>query len=566
MQKLFNLLVLTFLLLFFSACKEKQIPLQEISLKPQYGGNVIVGISSDVDVLNPLFSQDIISGTINDLIFAALNYSEFDLERGELVYYPNLTKSWEIAKDHKSIKYSLKTHLKWSDGKSFTANDVKFSYYLYTHPEVGSVRYDIASYFIAEGKDKVEIDSAVKVENDSTVIFYFSRNVNDPLFVTGLPILPKHIFEKIKLKELFVSDINQNPIGVGPFKLEKWDKQQQIVLVRNDSVNYDKIPYLNKLTFKILPDYNNRVNQLKSGEIDLVQNLRPEDANGIKKDFKNLRVETISGRDYDYIGWNSIDHTLYFNSDRKSIMPHKLFGSVKVRQALTYAINRKEILEGFFGEFGNVAVTLVSSIFKTRSNTNLLPYEYDPSMARELLAKEGWKDSNGDKVIDKNGMPFKFKLTIPAGKPQREYAATVIKNNLLAVGIYVEVEVVEPSVFFENMFGKKYEAWIAGWTIPLDLDFEAFWGSDLEKNFFNVTSYQNKEIDEIFAKLKHINEPESNRMLLYKFQEIIHRDQPVTFLYWFDNLVGYNLRLRNLKLNPIAFTNRAWDWFVTDGK
>ncbi|MBU2445263.1 MAG: hypothetical protein KJ666_06775 [Bacteroidetes bacterium] len=566
MQNRFTLLALILSLIVISACKEKQIPTEETSLKPQYGGSVIVGISSDVDVLNPLFSQDIISGTINDLIFGALNYSEFDMDKGELVYYPNLARSWEIAEDNRSVKYILKTNLRWSDGKSFSANDVKFSYYLYTHPEAASVRQDLASYFVAEGKNKIEIDNSVKVENDSVVIFYFNQSVDDPLFVSGLPILPKHIFEKIKLKDLFVNDVNQNPVGIGPFKLEKWEKQQQIVLVRNDSANYDKIPYLNKLTFKVLPDYNNRVNQLKSGEIDLGQNLRPEDAQALKENFKNLRVETIFGRDYDYIGWNSIDHALYLKSNGKNIKPHNLFGSVKVRQALTYAINRKEILEGFFGEFGNIAVTPISSIFKTKSNTDLLPYEYNPNKAKELLADEGWKDTNSDKILDKNGTQFKFKLMIPAGKPQREYAATIIKNNLQALGIEIEIEIVEPSVFFESMFTKKYDAWIAGWTIPLDLDFEGFWSSDLNNSFFNVTSYQNKELDEIFAQLKQTNEPEATRKLLFKFQEIIHRDQPVTFLYWVDNLVGYNTRLKNLKLNPLAFTNRVWDWFVTDGK
>ncbi|MBM4175920.1 MAG: hypothetical protein FJ213_07080 [Ignavibacteria bacterium] len=566
MQKLIALYALILSLIILPSCKDAQNPSKETAMEPQFGGNVTVGISSDVDVLNPLFSQDIISGTINDLIFGALNYSEFDLEKGELVYLPNLANSWEISPDNRSVKYHLNIALRWSDGYKFTADDVQFSYYLYTHPEVGSVRQDMTSYFISEGKTKVEIEKAVKVENDSTVVFNFNQSADDPLFVSGLPILPKHIFEKIKLKDLFVNDVNQNPVGIGPFKFQKWDKQQQIILVRNDSVNYIKIPYLEKLTFKILPDYNNRINQLKSGEIDLAQNLRPEDAQTIKKDFNKLNVEKISGRDYDYIGWNCIDHEQFVNSGNKKITPHKLFGDSKVRQALTYAINRKEMLEGFFGEFGNIAVTPISSIFKTKANTDLLPYEFNPNKAKQLLSESGWKDSNDDKIIDKNGIPFKFKLMIPAGKPQREYAATIIKINLLAVGIEVEIEVVEPSVFFENMFTKKYDAWIAGWTIPLDLDFEGFWSSDLEKNFFNVTSYQNKEVDEIFAKLKLTNDIEATRELLFRFQEILHRDQPTTFLYWVDNLVGYNVRLKNLQLNPLAFTNRAWEWFVVSEK
>lgn len=562
----FSFISLVLLSTLFFYCKEKTSPENQSQFTPQFGGSVIVAIPNDVDNFNPLFSQDIIAGLINDLIFGGLNFSEFDLTEGKLVYHPNLAKSWEVGRDQKSILYHLKTNLKWSDGKRFNAEDVKYSFYLYTNPKVGSVRQDIGLYFIQQAKGEIDYDKSFEILNDSTIKINFSKSVDDPLFITGLPILPKHLFEKIEPDKISTHKINRNPIGIGPFKLEKWNEQQQIILVRNDSVNYDKIPYLSKLIFKVLPDYNSRVNQLKSGEIYMMQNLRPEDAREIKNNYPQLKVESISGRDYDYIGWNNIDQKLYEQSGGKIIKPHPLFGSVKVRQALAYALNKKEILEGFFGEYGSLALSPVSPIFKNKFHRNLNSYDYDPQKAVEILSSEGWKDTDGDKILEKNGIPFKFTLSMPSGKPHREFAVTIIKNNLEAIGISANVEIIEPTVFFNNMFEKKYDAWIAGWTIPLDLDFEYFWSSDLQKNFFNTSSYQSKEIDNIFAKLHETIDKDIIRDLFLRFQEILNNDQPVTFLYWVENLVGYNSRIKNVKLNPLAFTNRVWEWFEVDAK
>jgi len=542
----------------FISCKGRvETPVGKV-----YDGELFIAIKNDVDFFNPLYSGDIISGLINDLIFSALTYSEFDPDSGKLVYYPNLAKGWKISKDNRSITYFLKTNLKWSDGEKFSARDVQYSYFLYTHPDVMSVRQDVERFFIHDGNGQVDYQKSFLVLNDSVIVFNFSQKVEDPLFITGLPILPEHIFRNIQLKELFNHDVNFKPVGIGPFKLENYIRQQQIVLVRNDSLFFDKIPLIRKLIFKVITDYNSRLNQLKNGEIDFITDVHPVDAEILKKDFPKIKVETISGRDYDYIGWNNIDHELFRKSSGKIIKPHPLFGNREVRLALTMAINRKEIIEGYFGEFAHLAESPISPIFKRFLDTSLKAIQYNPEEAKRILHQNGWKDTDGDKILDKDGKPFKFKLTIASGKPHREFAATIIKKDLAKIGINVEIEMLETSLFFNNLFQKKLDAWIAGWTIPLDLDLEPFWGSDLNKNIFNVCSYRNSEVDLIFSELRKEKSLEEKRKLIQHFQKILQKDQPVTFLYWIDNIIAYNKKLKNTKFNPIAYTNRIWEWYI----
>lgn len=544
---------------FFTSCDTKS---DKGTFDVPENNFVIFGIRNDVDFFNPIYSNDITSGLINDLIFSGLTYAEFDSDSGKLIYYPNLAHSWNISSDKKSITYYLKTNLRWSDGKPFTSKDVKYSFYLYTNPEVMSVRQDIERFFIHKNDGNLDYDKSFVILSDSVFQFNFNNPVDDPLFITGLPILPEHVFSQIPSGKLINHEINFKPIGIGPFIIESHSRQHQFILRQNNKEFYDKIPQIQKLVFKVIPDYNSRINQLKNGEIDFLTDIRPEDAVSLKSQSDNIEIRSIIGRDYDYIGWNNIDIQKFYESNHSIIKPHPLFGNKEVRRALTLAINRKEILDGYFGRYASLAESPISPIFREFINTSLKIIPYNPDEAKRILEKNGWQDRDGDGIIDKNGIPFKFKLSISAGKPHREFAATMIKNYLKKIGIEAEIEILENTLFFSKMFERKLDAWIAGWTIPLDLDLEPFWGSNLEQNFFNVTGYQNKTIDKLFSELKRNITNEEKKRIIDKIQEILQEDQPVTFLYWIDNIIGYNKKIKNVKLNPIAYTNRIWEWYI----
>jgi peptide/nickel transport system substrate-binding protein len=277
-----------------------------------------------------------------------------------------------------------------------------------------------------------------------------------------------------------------------------------------------------------------------------MENVKADQVNDLKS-LNKLKISAVKGREYDYAGWNN---------------NYILFSNPKVRAALTFAINREEILSEYLGNNGDLAVGPVAPIFKDSYNHDLKPYEFNPEKAKELLAAEGWKDINKDGIIEKNGVQFSFTLNYAGGNPRREFAATVIKNNLKAIGVDVKTEPLEQGVFMEKMFTHKLNAWLAGWSVPIPLDLKAYWFSDPKQGSFNLTSYKNITTDELLDKIDK-SKPGNDKNILYKkVQEILYQDEPVTFLFWIDNIVAYNDRLENIKITPLGSVHHCWYWSV----
>jgi len=165
-------------------------------------------------------------------------------------------------------------------------------------------------------------------------------------------------------------------------------------------------------------------------------------------------------------------------------------------------------------------------------------------------------------VIDKNGVEFEFTLNIPGGKPLRTYASTIIKNNLKAVGININVETLEMGSLMDNLYAKSMDAWMAAWYIPIPIELKAFWYSDLQTSPVNFVSYQNKKADKIMDELTKNSTMDKKKKLYFKFQEIIHEDEPMTFMYWTSNIVGINKNLRNTGISPLGAITHCWEWSV----
>ncbi|MCL6493845.1 MAG: hypothetical protein K6T54_03585, partial [Ignavibacterium sp.] len=139
-------------------------------------------------------------------------------------------------------------------------------------------------------------------------------------------------------------------------------------------------------------------------------------------------------------------------------------------------------------------------------------------------------------------------------------ASTVIKNNLKQIGIDVKVEKLEFGVLMDGLLNRKLDSWILAWFIPLPLDLKSYWYSDLRQTQMNFAGYQSEEADKVMLELEKKHSKEEYVELMKKFQQIISDDQPVTFLYWFDNIVCYNKRIKNITINPFGPVQRIWEW------
>jgi peptide/nickel transport system substrate-binding protein len=553
-SRLRSVIILLLLVFSFLSCSKKG--------EKQAGdarSYVVIAIPGDVDSFNPLFAEDVTAGEINDLIFPGLLDSRFDTARGLLEYSPLLAKAWEYHDGNRDIVFHLRTDAKWSDGAPVAARDVQFSYELYGDTAVASVRQNSVEGFRRSENGVLDIRQSVEVLDDSTVVFHFERPYPGQLFDAGLPILPSHVLKQISRQALRESPFNQKPIGSGPYMLKSWKPLQEIVLESSPTSVLPMPGRTNQLIFRVIPDSRSRLAQLRSGEVDLVANVRLEDAVELQTENR-LQIVPTGERIYDALNWNNLDPVEYARSHGGRVRPHPLFGDSKVRRALTLGINRQEIVQSYLRSYGRQAVGPISPIFRWAYNDTLKPLPYDPVAAASMLEKEGWRDRNGDGVLDKGARKFSFVLKITAGDQLRSNIAAIVQNELRALKIDVQIEQVERSVFWKDLMQKKYDAWIAGFSVPLQMQLDELWGSDLKQSPFNLVSFQNKRVDEILKGAKLVQRETDHAAAWKEFQVILYNQQPCTFLYWMNGLVAINKRIKGTDIGILGTLHHAWEW------
>ena len=527
--------------------------------KPVKDERVVIGVSADVESLNPLFSFSLTEGQINELLYLGLVQHDWDEKTADIISSPLLSEKFEWSQDSTSVTFDLRENAYWSDGTKVTSDDIIFSFDLYSDPEVNSKFFGSYDNLFLEKNQHIDLKKSFEILSPTKIKINFKSGSKPSLFDIDMPILPKHVFSKIPRKDLSTTKVENNLITNGPFTLSSWRKNEAIVLKAvENSFLYDK-EMVKELIFKIIPDENSSITQLKKGEIDLLEDVNTEAISELKK-MEHIKIIARTGRDYDYIGWNNIDPELYSKS--KGINPNKFFGDSNVRIALSLAINREEILKEYLQGYGQLSFGPVSPIFKTYYNHKLKPYKFNPAKSKELLTAAGWSDSDKDGTLDKNNEDFSFKLYIGSGNPRRAYVATVVKNNLKAVGIDVTIETMEMSAFINKLMEHELDAWMAGWAIPLPIDIQPYWHSDFSRSPFNLPGFNNMEVDKLLDALEIEKSHEKKEMLYKRIQEILHEKEPVTFLYWLDVKTAYNKRIDNITINPLGAIQHCWEWRI----
>ena len=505
--------------------------------------NVIIGISSDAETLNPLFAFSFDEGNITELLFLSLVKHEWDAELGEISSTPMLAEKWEWGSEMNSIIINLRDDVYWSDSVKCTIDDIIFSFDVYSDPVVQSRALGFFEKYFVDSDEHILVEETFEKLDGNKLKINFLPQSNPSLFDIDFPIIPKHIFEKYERKDIATAEENFNPITNGPFKLKNWSRDQAIILSANKSSFLYETNSVEELIFKVVPEYSTRIIQLMKGEIDLVEDIKTDDVESLINN-QLIEVVPISGRDYEYLGWNNIDPGEYAATG--NTIPNKFFGSAKVRKALTNALQRGVVVEEYLSGYGQLAAGPISPIFKSVYEQSLKPYNFDPTIASELLAEEGWIDVDNDGILEKDNIEFKFSLNIPSGNPRRDFAAALFKNNLKVIGIDVTIETHEFGVFIENLFTKQFDAWIIMWVVPIPINLNISWYSDLETTPLNFTSYQNLQVDNLLDELEIVSDKKRKNDLYKKIQLMLYADQPCSFLYWVDNIVAYNNRIENI--------------------
>ncbi len=522
--------------------------------KNETSNRVVVGLENDIQTLNPLYTMSEAEANISELIFLGLVGHDWDSEKGEPISFPVLASKIEWINDSSSVVITLKSGVKWENGSEFTVDDVIFSFDIYSDKKVESRFYGTFYNYYLEKDLSIDLAKTFVKINDHKLKINFLPNRNVTYYDFDLPILPKYLFEKHDRSGLAALDKIKISGGTGPYKVKEFNKDQSVKLLANHASIFSTPTQIEELVFKIVPDYTSRILQLKNGDIDITEYIKPEELQELSK-LNMFLIRKRKGREYDYLGLR----VNFGGIAEKKI--GGLFDSRRIRMALVQAINRESIIKEYLLNNGELMSTPVSPIFTSLVRRSA-PIPFNVEFAKAILDSEGWRDFDNDGQIEKKGLPFTFTLSFPTSNKFREYAAIRIQNNLKAVGISVKLQALEPAVFFEKMFNRQLDAWLAGWSVPVPLNLKPYWHSDPNIAQGNISEYKNKRVDEILDRLDMRLSVDKRRMLISELQEIIFSDQPVIFLYWIDNSVAINSRIQNVKVSPLATIQKCWEWKI----
>ncbi len=497
---------------------------------PERGDMLVAGSIGDASNLLPALASDASSFDIIGLVYNGLVRYDKDLKiEGELA------SSWDISPDGLQIVFHLRPGVKWHDGADFTAADVEFTWRVMTDPKTPT----------AYGEDFRQV-KRFEVLDPLTFRVTYDQPFAPALISWGFSVMPKHLLEG---QDITASKLARAPVGTGPYRFKEWKAGEKIVLEANDGY-WEGRPNIDRYLYRVIPDSATMFLELSAGNLDemgldSVQYTRQTDTDFFKKNYRKYRYLADA---YSYLGFNQK-------------LP--LFQDKRVRQAISHAINKQEIIDIVLLGLGQEA----TGPYKPGTwahNANVKRYPFDQARALALLAEAGWSTKGPDGVLMKGDQRFAFTLMTNQGNKTRSKAAEVIQKNLKAVGIDVSIRIVEWAAFLKEFVNpKKFDAVILGWTIPRDPDsFDVWHSSKTGPAELNHVSFKNAEVDALLEKGRRTFDQEERRPAYARFQEILAEEQPYVFLYVPDALPIVSARIRGIVPAPAGISYNFIKWWV----
>ncbi|OFZ12170.1 MAG: hypothetical protein A2Z20_09105 [Bdellovibrionales bacterium RBG_16_40_8] len=492
------------------------------------GGTFYRNLEGEPATLNPLRGTDYYSSVVEGYAFDSLlmrNIETFEFE-------PALAEKYDLAKDGKSITFTLRQNAKFHDGTPVTVEDVKFSFDVNFDSKLADAVK--ISYF--ENIEKAEIISPTQIK------FIIKRKYFGNVEVLGgMEILPRAYYGDLKKK------MNKTMMGSGPYMLEKYDQGKSIVLKRNpnwwgfDLPQFRGYYKFDKIFFRLIKDENAVLETFKKGDLDFT-GLTPEqyekktDGDIWGKTLIKEAVQNSGSKSTPFLGFN-LRNLLFKNKD--------------VRKALSLLVDRKMMIEKFFYN-KNIPATGPWYQQNPYADPKAKPIPFDPAAARVLFTKAGWADSNKDGVLDKiiDNKPTDFRFTIIVANPIWEKYLTVYKEELKKAGVDVSIKLVEWNAFQKLLDEGSFEAVALSWTGSIEYDPKQIWHSEsIQKGASNFIAYSNPEVDKLIDKAREELNSEKRKVQLRKAYSMIANDYPYVFL-WNAQYSFYAINKRVQQVKP----------------
>lgn len=546
---------------------------------PVTGDWIVSHILSDPESLNPLTSNDATSSNILSYVFESLLRRH--PETLELVPYLATARP-QISADKLTYTFTMRRDAHFQDGTQLTGRDVLFSLKVIKNPWVNAPFLRV--YYQSLARAELPDDFTIRLQAKEP---YFKNES----ILGGFSVLPRHYYDPegllaaVRVQDLeamasagadqvdatlverakrfaeqFNRNFTRNPMGSGPYKLHAWKTGQEVTLERDP--NYWGTgkagidwPYLDRRVRRVFNNMDAALVALKAGELDTMglqplQHLRQTRSRRFAKQFDKHLYFSPS---YTYIGWNNA---------------HPIFGDRRVRQAMTYLTNRRQMVQTILFGLGEVVHSPVY-LFRPEYDKTLYSYPYDPEKARQLLGEAGWHDSDGDGILDKTidgkKVPFRFEIKFNSGNDIRKSVALTLQDELKQHGIDAQVRQLDWTIFLDDVRNHKFDAVILGWAMPItEPDGYQVWHSSQATNKgSNFISFTNDRVDAILEENRRTFDAAKRIALYREFQHILNQEQPYTFLFIRKAILAVQKRFHNVTIYPGGPRPLEW-WVPTD--
>ncbi len=463
-----------------------------------YGGRFVFGATAGPKTFNAIMANETSTTDITQRLFCAL--TDIDYTNQEDIGI--IAKSWEITDEGRTTTFHLRRGAAFSDGHPITSADVKFSFDVVMdstlHPSTQdglTIEGVPATYFAPDSFTFV-----VKTVKPDALILAHTGSVN---------ILPKHKLEKAFLAGQFASAYGtdtppESLVTSGAFRVKSFVPDQQVVLARNPywfgvDAKGQRLPYLDEVVFVVAKDQNVAALKFHAGEIDGLDNVKPEDYkaftdNQAKEGFTLYDVGPSFNTNF---FWFNLNRAKSATADRKvgepyvSAIQYSWFSDKRFRQAMSMAVDREAIIRGPFYGYAFKNWSTMTAGNKKWFDPQAQGYDYNPEESKRLLANMGMKDTNGDGYLeDAKGNPVQFTMITNGDNKLRSDMINLVKDDLAKVGVKLTPSLMD----FNTMITKirsdfTYEAALLGLgsAVPSDPGMgQNVWKSSGLTHYWNI--------------------------------------------------------------------------------
>lgn len=491
---------------------------------------LVVGMEDPDGIFDLYWTSSSYSMYVTETIFDTLMDS--DAEGNPI---PGVAKSYDVSKDGLTYTYHLRNDVKFSDGTQLTADDVAFTATILCDPKFDGY-VDITPVKL-KGYDAYNSGSAtsvegIKVVDPQTIQFTIDKPDASAIYTFGtLQILSKNYYGKGYTKGNLkgITDLNAKPMGSGAYKLTKYKEGQEIDLVSNDSY-WKGAPKVKNLIFKTTTE-DTRIQELTTADVDLdMVTVNPENVTQIESaGFLNIQMFPTNG--FGFIGMN---------------VTNPMFSDPKVRQALTYGLERQKIENTVYKGYADVLNIPQSKVAWTYTDEGINKYEYNADKANKLLDEAGWK-KGADGIREKDGKKFVIHFSASSPNPVNDAIIPVAKEDYAKLGIQFVPETMEFNAVLQKAEKNNVEMYFMAHGLVADPDVTILYGS---KGLQNWGKYSNSKMDDLLAKALEEQDKTKRKADYAEIYKLYNSDLPEIPIYQRRDMWAIGSRVTNISATP----------------